>query len=314
MTEENEMILLMKELVEKVKNLEDAVYHKDNLLMKSGYVVEDTPPPPTTQQNTTQENSFEFSFTAPTEFVELPSKGRFYPENHPLHGQDSVEIRQMTAKDEDILTSKTLLKKGVAIDRLVANVLVDKRINPDDLLVGDKNALLVALRVSGYGSDYETNVTCPRCMTAVNFKFDLLEKAELIGNDFGPYDIIANDSGTFTITLPKTKAQVEVRLLTGHDEKRLMARAKNKQKHNLPEAPLTDVMELYIVSVNGSDAPQVKGSLIANMPAIDARYLRNAYKSVVPNFELVQDFACVECDYEQEMEVPFTADFFWPKS
>jgi len=91
------------------------------------------------------------TFTTPTEFVELPTRGRFYPEDHPLHNVEEIEIRFMTAKDEDILSSKTLLKKGVAIDRLLQNVIVDKRINVGDLFVGDKNALIVASRITGYG-------------------------------------------------------------------------------------------------------------------------------------------------------------------
>ena len=81
-------------------------------------------------------------FVSPTEIVDLPSEGRFYPENHPLHGEATIEIRYMTAKDEDILTSRALLKKGVALDKMINNLLVDKRLNPDDMLVGDKNAIL----------------------------------------------------------------------------------------------------------------------------------------------------------------------------
>ena len=86
----------------------------------------------------------------PTEFVELPSAGIGYADTHPLHQQDTVEIRFMTAKDEDILSSQTLLKKGIAIDRFVDNILVNKTINSSNLLIGDKNAILIAARVSGY--------------------------------------------------------------------------------------------------------------------------------------------------------------------
>ena len=120
----------------------------------------DTTPPPQAMQN---EGGGGFSFVVPTEFVELPSQGKFYPQTHPLYGQDSIEIRQMTAKEEDILTSKTLIKKGVALDRVVDNLIVDKRIKQDSLLVGDKNAIIIAMRVSGYGNEYNTRVVCPSC-------------------------------------------------------------------------------------------------------------------------------------------------------
>ena len=88
-------------------------------------------------------------FSTPTELVDLPSKGRFYPEGHPLHNAETIEIKFMTAKDEDIITSRTLLKKGIVIDRLLQSVIVNKSINVQDLLIGDKNAIVVATRITG---------------------------------------------------------------------------------------------------------------------------------------------------------------------
>ncbi len=111
----------------------------------------------------------------PTEFVELPSQGKYYPARHPLHNKESVKVRQMTAKEEDILTSRTLLKKGIALDRLLTNIIVDKSIDPQALLVGDRNAIIISTRVSGYGSEYSTKVSCPSCGTAQPYVFDLHE-------------------------------------------------------------------------------------------------------------------------------------------
>ena len=109
----------------------------------------DTSPPP----QATQGDAGGFSFVVPTEFVELPSGGRFYPEGHPLHNEESIEIRQMTAKEEDILTSRTLLKKGVALDRVIENLIVDKRIDPAiSYWWGIGVLLLWPCRVSGYGT------------------------------------------------------------------------------------------------------------------------------------------------------------------
>ena len=101
------------------------------------------------------------NFVTPTQFVDLPSKGKGYPQGHPLCGKETVEIKFMTAKDEDILTSKDLLKKGVAIDRLIQNLLVDKNIRSSDILLGDRNAIIISARSSGFGHLYNTNVTCP---------------------------------------------------------------------------------------------------------------------------------------------------------
>ena len=130
---------------------------------------------PNEEQQEPKPNNLPLSFTAPTEIVDLPSGGRYYDSDHPLFGVDSLEIRFMTAKDEDILTSKTLLKKGLAIDRLLQNIMIDRRIKPNDLLLGDKNALVIAARITGFGEDYQTRVMCPVCGDSSDSSFDLTE-------------------------------------------------------------------------------------------------------------------------------------------
>ena len=134
-----------------------------------------SPPPQSLDEGGATGGSTGLSFVAPTEFVVLPSGGKYYPEGHPLHGEDTVEIRMMTTKQEDILTSRALLKKGVAIDRFIQSILVTKGVTPDSMLVGDKNAILVAARISGYGSEYITQVQCPVCQERSKFEFDLEE-------------------------------------------------------------------------------------------------------------------------------------------
>jgi hypothetical protein len=171
-----------------------------------------------------------FSFVVPTDFVDLPSQGKFYPEGHPLHGQDSIEIRQMTAKEEDMLTSRTLLKKGVALDRVIASIIVDKRINPDSLYVGDRNAIIISARVSGYGNMYETKTTCPSCGTVQNYSFDLNNANIYSGEDAQDFGIQANGDGTFNVRVPRTGVDVRFRLLNGRDEKSFLNGMKNERK------------------------------------------------------------------------------------
>lgn len=254
-----------------------------------------------------------FNFPRPVELVDLPSRGRHYPQGHPLHNKQHVEIRYMTAKDEDILTSKSLLRKGVAIDRLLKNILTDKTIEIDSLLVGDKNALLVAARISGYGNEYVTKVTCPNCASTEETEFDLECGTVYEGDDWEDYNISSTESGTYVITLPLTSVEVEVRLMNGSDEKRIARIMENKKKKRLPETMLTDQLSLMIVSVNGNPDNSLKKVLIDNMPAKDARYLRAAYERLVPTVDLTHNFQCSNCQFEGEMEVPFTTDFFWPK-
>ena len=253
------------------------------------------------------------SFVVPTEFVELPSRGLYYPDDHPLKGQEVVEIRHMTAKDEDILTSRSLLKKGLAIDRLLQNILVDKGINVDSLLVGDKNSILVQTRIHAYGADYETRVLCPSCTTEGQNNFDLMRVGLNYGDDWGELNIEGpTETNTFLIALPKTGRKAEARLLSGHDEKRVMKVIENRRKHNLSETPVTTQMKQFVVSIDGHTDKTELNNFIDNMPTLDAQYLRVAYNRIVPNIDMALPFHCAECGTESRLEVPFTAEFFWP--
>ena len=252
-------------------------------------------------------------FSTPTEIVDLPSKGRFYPEGHPLQNQDTIEIKYMTAKDEDILTSPTLLKKGLAVDRFLQNIIVNKRININSLLSGDKNAILVASRINGFGSDYTTKVSCPACSSVSENTFDLSEVQEYLGDDIGDYDISPTDNGTFITKLPRTGFEVEVRLLTNKDENELAAKMQTNKKRSSHETNLTDQLRKIIVSVNGVSELRILDQFIANLPAFDSRYLRAAYLRVVPGLDMTQHFICDACSYEKEVDIPMTVDFFWSK-
>ena len=267
----------------------------------------DTSPP----VQTMNEDAGGFSFVVPTEFVELPTGGKYYPPSHPLHGQSAIEIKQMTAKEEDMLTSRTLLKKGVALDRVIASLIVNKAIDPDSLFIGDRNAIIVATRVSGYGNDYTTKVTCPACGANQTYSFDLNDADIYTGDEDNTMAVIDNQNSTFDVTLPRTNVVVTFKLLTGIDEKRLVrgAEADKKQKQ---EHGITRQLATMIVAVNGDTSIDAIRYLIENMPSSDSRHLRLAYKLTSPNVDMVQHFECGECDHEQDMEVPLNADFFWP--
>jgi len=275
---------------------------------------QDAPNLPTPETNDGSDpTSKPMSFSTPTEFVELPSKGKFYGEGHPLHGCDSVEIRFMTAKEEDILTSKTLLKKGLVLDRLLTNVIVNRNIKPESLLIGDKNALIVATRVTGYGPEYNTRMSCPACGESEEHSFDLGDADVYPGVNDEEKSVTKTSSGTFIVKAPRTKADVEIRLLTGHDEKMLQRVEEKRKRQNLPESLATTSLNSFIVSVNGVNDPSYVQSFVENAPAADGKYLREAYKIIAPNVDLTFNFSCSACDHEQPLEVPFTADFFWPQ-
>ena len=250
------------------------------------------------------------NFVVPTEFVELPSKGKYYPENHPLHMQESVEIRHMTAKDEDILTSRTLLKQGIALQRFLSNIIVDRRIDLNSLLIGDKNAIIVAARISGYGPEYQTRIGCPACFENVEFTFNL-EENEVTEGYVEPSSAFLTEAGTLMVKLPSTGVDLEVRFMNGEDENQITKSIKAK-KMKAPDISVTHQLSRMIVSINGDSNAATIRKFISVLPAKDSRYLRNIYKQASPNIDLTQMFECTNCGHEQALEVPFTADFFWP--
>lgn len=253
-----------------------------------------------------------FSFsTAHTEIVDLPSKGKFYPQNHPLHNKDYVEIKYMTAAHEDILTNKSLIKKGLALDRLIQSLFVDPSIDVTSLLTGDKTAIIIAARIGGFGSDYSTKAQCGACSHVNEKTFDLnqcepaefgFEEAEFVGS-----------SGNFKVTLPKLEVEVECRLMRGEDETQLFNLGESKKRNGLPETPSSDFMKKMLVSVAGEDEPgKISAFVDYNLPTLDARYLRFVYSKMNPNMNTLFTFQCSNCEYNNRVDMPMTTDFFWP--
>ena len=271
---------------------------------------------PVTNVNTSTTSQGDMlSFSVPTEHVELPSAGRYYPQGHPLHDCETVEIKHMTAKEEDILTSPSLLKKGLTIERLLKNIILDNSINPQNLLSGDRNAIIIAARRTGYGEHYNAKITCPSCYTAGDWGVDLNELVVTPGGTAcaDGYDVTENEDATFNIRLPKTGVVVTTRLFTGKEEKSLTSAIQKRKKHKLEENNLTQQLRTLIVGVNGSNKIADIENFINFVPAYDSRYLRTAYNKLMPNVDMTHEFECTNCSFEGQLEVPLTAEFFWPK-
>jgi len=252
-------------------------------------------------------------FVVPTDFVELPSGGAFYPIGHPLHGQKEIEIRHMTAKEEDLLTSQTLIKKGIAVDKMLQSVVVDKRINVDHILSCDRSAMMVAARITGYGEDYNFSLNCPACNLKNDITYELSNAIVNVGKNVDENEVQYLDDGTFVITLPKTNYKVQMKLMTGRDEKIIFETNDNRKRKNLPDAAATDQLRMSVISVNGISDQQTLDKFISTLRAMDARYIRTVYRKVSPSLEMKHDFVCSSCSHTQEVDIPLTAEFFWPK-
>lgn len=264
--------------------------------------------PPVQVQNEQNNLQSILGYVAPTEYVTLPSKGKFYPPEHPLHGTEEVEIRFLSAKELDILSSKTLLSKGIAIDRMLQSILIDRTIKVDELFLSDKNALVIAARAGTFGSEYPVEMTCQECGKDFNNTFDL--------SDPGIKDIDhveVSENSTFFIALPKTNVNVECRILNSKDEQLLEERAKKKEKMGLPDSSITDQYKSFIVSLNGNTDRGLVDEFVDVMPAADTHFLQKEYERLSPDLSLIQKCECTHCGAISEVSVPFTANFFWPE-
>ena len=270
-----------------------------------------TPEPAEAPQQPVEKAFDPLSFVAPTEFVELPSKGN-YPETHPLHGKDVLEMRFMTAKEEDILSSQTLLKKGIAIERMLDSLIINKSIKAHDLLVGDRNAIIIAARISGYGANYKTQVVCPSCGTRSEFDFDLTDSEIYESQEDESLGLEKLPNGNFITSMPFSKFKIEFKLLDGKDEQLLTKLATDKKKRKMPETMMTDQFKIMIVAIEGHKDKSIIAKYVDNMPTLDSTQLKACYKVASPDVRITKHFECNSCGYSQEMEVPFNTDFFWP--
>jgi len=250
-------------------------------------------------------------FIVPTEVIMLPSKGLFYQEGHPLYQRETVEIRHMTTKEEDILTNQSYLKNGTIIDKLLQSILIEPKMNVKDMLLGDKNALLIACRIYGYGPEYETRYACPSCGTNQNHTFDLeeVEHIDFMSNLSEFEAEVDYDRELVVLPIPRTNTRLELRLL-----KEEASDFKKKKKSLRNAGQITKQYEKMISSVNGNSDIRYIRSYIGSMSALDSRYLRAAYSKITPGVDFQTSFECRECDFEDAVEVPLTAEFFWPKS
>ena len=239
----------------------------------------------------------------PTEEVELPSKGLVYPKDN-LLSSGKVEMKYMTAKEEDILTNQNYIKQGVVIDKLLKSLIVSK-VNYDDMIVGDKNAVLVAARILGYGKDY-----------------DFIKDGETVSVDLTELETRYLDESTmidgqneFSYTLPHTNTAITYKILTNRDEKKIDAEVKGLKKINKTASPeLSTRLKHMITSVNGETENKTIRDFVDNyMLARDSRAFREHLKETQPDIQMKFDYVG-ENGVEEDAVVPMTAGFLWPDS
>jgi len=237
-------------------------------------------------------------FNLPTEIIDLPSQGKLYPKDHPL-AEGKVEMKYMTAKEEDILTNQSYIRDGVVLDKLLQSLIVTK-FNYSDLLIGDKNAIMVAARVLGYGKDYKFNYAGEEQVVDLS-QIDALPLHE---------DIKNATTNEFSFTLPSSDNTVTFKLLTHGDEKKIEQELKGLSKLSKNNSPtVTTRLKHQILSVNGEDEkPKIREFVDKFLLAQDSRALREKIKQIGPDVDLT--FFPEGSD--RRVDIPIGLSFFWP--
>lgn len=250
------------------------------------------------------------NFVAPTEIVDLPSKGQGYPDNHPLNGQDFIEIKYMTAKDEDTLSNQSLVRKGIALERVMENIIVNSEIDPLSLLVCDRNAILIKARATAYGANYDAIVNCPKCNAKNMMTFDLTTPKTEGGLTESGLEIVQYvGNGLYQTKMPGTNFTIKFRLANGEDENRIMEMA---VQGKTVEYGAVEQYKKMIKSVEDYTEEEVIHSYVENMIVSDASHFKMCLKHCTTTVRITQTLKCKECSNEQEVDVPFGTDFFWP--
>jgi len=237
----------------------------------------------------------------PTEEVTLPSKGLLYPKESPL-SKGVITMKYMTAREEDILTNANLIENGTVIDKLLQSLIVTP-INYDDLLLGDKNAILIAARILGYGKDYEFEYN------GQSHTIDLTDVEDKSIDE----SLISNNENKFFFTLPTSKKEVTFKLLTHGDEKAIAAEMKGLKRLNKESSSnVSTRMKYVITSIDGNSETKTIREFIDNeLLARDARELRNHISEVQPDVDLTYEYEDKNGDFVT-IPVPISLNFFWP--
>lgn len=249
----------------------------------------------------------------PTEEVGLPSKGYFYPENNPLYC-GRVEIKMMTAREEDILMSQDLIKSGKALDKLLSSLIVDKNIRSEDILISDKNALFLAVRRLAYGDTYGPIViNCPSCNKQQKITVNLSSFKE---NEIN-FDKFTRGQNRFEFELPYSKRVITYKLLTQKDDDAIDAEILSMKKVNKEFSHgITTRFKHIITSVDGNDDKIfIRKFVDEELMSRDSLALRNYIKDNTPDIDMGFDFKCnnENCNEERKMVTPIGPEFFWPE-
>lgn len=247
-------------------------------------------------------------FKTPTQPLDLPSKGLLYSSTNPL-SSGIVELYMPTAYHEDILTNRNYIEQEVVIDKFLQSIIATK-VSYDDLLIGDKNAILVAARILAYGSKYTFKYTDPISKNIEEVTVDLAD----LKNKEVDWSLFKKGVNEFEYILPLSKASVMFKLITHKDDLLIDSEIKGLKKINKNiSTDITTRMSNMILSVDGNSDKKYIRDFVKNMSIRDAQSLRKYVNSITPDLEMKFDFTRSNGEVVEGLSIPMTVEFFWPE-
>lgn len=252
----------------------------------------------------------EFGWEVPIESVPLPTRGVIYHPDSTLYNRDVLHIKSMTAREEDILASPAFQKDGTVLTHLFQSCLTDKTVNSEDMILGDRMALMVAIRVTGYGPEYKVSANCQSCGQKNDFAIDLsslsIKRLKI--------EPVKPGENKFEFILPVTKKKIIFKYVTEKENRERSISNKNMQKAlgtNIANT-VTSFLENCIVAVDGNTDKTKIRHFVLNMPAFDSKSLRTFITENEPGMDMSCSFDCKSCGNRNDTLMPVTSEFFWP--
>lgn len=242
----------------------------------------------------------------PTEVIQLPSQGKVYPEGHPLRENGGkLDVKYMTAKEEDILTNTNLLTSGLVIDKLLESLVIHDGVSYADLSTGDLNAVLMASRILAYGKEYSVILTCGKCKQSSEHIIDLSELET-------PDEVVDTDeNGCYEIETP-TGLKIVLKTMTRGEEKKI-EKALEKMESVVAGSTgeVTARLKKVIVSINGVTDKTELSTMVDNLIVRDSKYVRDQFQKINPSVDMSVSVPC-SCGHDIEGDLPIGVTFLWP--
>ena len=253
----------------------------------------------------------DFGWEIPVETLPLPSRGVVYSQDSYLFGKEEIQIKAMTAQEEDILTSAAYAKENIVIEKLLESCIIDKNIDVKELISGDKTALMVGIRITGYGPEYPVSATCTSCIKKSNIDIRL-DQLEIKRITHPPVEAGKN---LFEFVLPVTQKTVRYKYQNYYDTKEADTIQKKYDSLGITkDNSMTNILENSIVSIDSVTDKNKISHFIKNMPVKDSSSLRKFIFNNEPGINMSWKYNCPVCTAENDVKIPMTSEFFWPST